>query len=159
THWILCAILAALAMFAASNHVYLSSLRLVDLPLPRRLEIAAGFFRVSGRFIWPLTYLLTFAPAVLLLKARPTAAMLAGVVLLTVAQVAEALPLLRPVRQWSTAEAPELIPTARLEAWMRRHDRVFEHPSFYCGGLGDYASQEQKDRDYQLQVLAARVGR
>jgi len=76
-----------------------------------------------------------------------------------VAQVAEGLPLLRTVRQWSTAEAPELIPTARLEAWMRRHDRVFEHPSFYCGGLGDYASQEQKDRDYQLQVLAARVGR
>lgn len=47
-----------LALFALSNTITFGKWVLIDLPLPALLAEIAGVFRASGRFIWPLTYLL-----------------------------------------------------------------------------------------------------
>ncbi|NBS48654.1 MAG: hypothetical protein EBS99_16840, partial [Betaproteobacteria bacterium] len=49
---------ALLALWAVSNVVTLGANTLVTAPLPAPLDAAAGVFRASGRFVWPLSYLL-----------------------------------------------------------------------------------------------------
>ncbi len=53
--WVLC---IAMALFALSTRPSIASWIVVEIPLPEMLERIAGVFRSSGRFIWPLGYLL-----------------------------------------------------------------------------------------------------
>jgi len=49
---------ALLALWGVSNVVTLGAHTLLTLPLPPPLDVAAGVFRASGRFVWPISYLL-----------------------------------------------------------------------------------------------------
>jgi hypothetical protein len=57
TLWVLAACLAA-ALLAFSHRPGLGSRLLFELPLAPPVATLLGLFRASGRFIWPLTYLL-----------------------------------------------------------------------------------------------------
>lgn len=54
---ILAAISVGYMFFALSNRAYSGVNILWDFPLPKKIEIMTAFFRASGRFIWPVFYL------------------------------------------------------------------------------------------------------
>jgi hypothetical protein len=158
-HWPLVLIVIACAAFAASNRVYFGSTLLVDLPMPPMLLRVAGLFRSHGRFVWPLMYLLTLAPAVSLLRTR-RAWSIALILIATGAQVIEARPTLLWSRASSTWLDPPRFDMAQMRRWLSGHDRLWQYPSWYCGA--DHPRQapsvEVEGRQQQLQVLAAELG-
>lgn len=60
-----------LAVFALGNRVALGSIELFAVPLPEGLERALSTFRSSGRFFWPLGYLVVFGSLVTLARVVP----------------------------------------------------------------------------------------
>ena len=72
-HWILCALLVAFAVYAASNLVYAGSVLLISYDLPDAALSLGNYFRATGRFIWPLAYSLTLLPLAWLFRSWPTA--------------------------------------------------------------------------------------
>lgn len=58
-------IAVGMAVFALSNKVAFGSIELFTVPLPDWLERFLTTFRSSGRFFWPLGYLIVFAALVL----------------------------------------------------------------------------------------------
>lgn len=47
-----------LVLFAASNKAFFNTTNLWDFQLPKKVEILVALFRASGRFIWPVLYLI-----------------------------------------------------------------------------------------------------
>ena len=70
-HLPLLLVLLGFTLYATSHRIYLGQDSLLDLPLPKALEAAAGVFRVSGRFFWLAGYCLLFAALTVLLRCRP----------------------------------------------------------------------------------------
>lgn len=61
--------LSVLLLFAMSNRWTLGPFEILVIPLPETAERAAGLFRSSGRFIWPVTYAVMIAAVILTAKA------------------------------------------------------------------------------------------
>jgi hypothetical protein len=158
-HWPLVALLACLAVFAASQRVYVGSHQLFAYEVPSTLQPLTGMLRAQGRFIWPVVYMLMLAPAVLLLRYTRF-----GVVMIlsaTLTQISEAVPIIGWSRDWSAQPTHALFDADAMTRWMRAHDRLFQYPSFWCGGVSSlHESWEQSmTRQVQMQVLAARLGK
>jgi hypothetical protein len=149
-----------LAVFAASNAVYAGGTLLISCPLPEALLAAGNFFRASGRFVWPLAYSLVLLPAACAWRWwRPWIAALL-VVAAAALQVHDLAPVMRRQRVVTTQALPDLIDTPTVSAWMRAHDRLFQFPSWWCGGLAGPSRRwgsEDSDRELQLQLLAAQL--
>lgn len=60
------------AIYALSSTMYAGSQVVFSYAVPSILEPVTRIFRSSGRFIWPLTYVMTVGPAFLLMQASPT---------------------------------------------------------------------------------------
>jgi hypothetical protein len=150
-------VLAICALFALSNRAYVGSWMVYDVPLPSIVQRAAGLFRSSGRFIWPLSYVLMLAPAVALLRWRRGLA-IPAIVLATAIHVAESIPVFASTRAFSRAQEATLVDEAQMTRWMSAHRRLWQFPSWFCGGLGpERYGPGGANREHQLQVLAARV--
>lgn len=63
--WPLAAVIAGMAIFALSNEIAFADSELLTIPLPERLLELISPFRSSGRFVWPLFYVLTIGAVVL----------------------------------------------------------------------------------------------
>ena len=84
-------VLLGCLIFALSNRVILGGLALPAIPLPRGLDGLVNQLRASGRFFWPLAYLLPVLALAVLARARhrqAVGALLAGLVLLQAADLA-----------------------------------------------------------------------
>jgi hypothetical protein len=166
-HWPLVGILVLCAVFAASPRVYFASHLLLSYELPSAFAPIAGMLRAQGRFIWPVVYVLMLAPAVVLLRGfdgraggRAAALVAALVFVATMAQVVEAMPVIGWARAWSAQPAQPLFDAEAMTRWMRAHDRVWQYPSFWCGGAKPVHEPVElaMTRQVQMQVLAARAG-
>ena len=159
-YWVLCCALAALAIFAASNRVYAGGTLLVAYDLPRVVIGLANCFRASGRFIWPLAYWLTLLPLACRFRWwRPLPAIVAASLAVWL-QVSEAMPGIRYRRVLSTQAHADLIDEPRTGRWISDHQRVWQFPSWDCGGLvGGNRKWPSVDanRELQLQLAAARA--
>ena len=161
-HWVLTLALAALAAVAASNLVYFGGTQLLSFRLPPRVLHAASFFRAGGRFVWPLAYALALLPLAGIFRTWKAAPAVVAVSLAIGLQVIDAFPRIQSVRQYSSEPDLDLIQEPRFDSWLRQHHRVFQFPSFACGGLqtslrawGDTAAT---NREIQTQLAAARAG-
>src|SRR5262249_13987292 len=127
---------AFLAGAAASNKVYAGSTWLFTYNLPGVVEGVAGAFRATGRFIWPVAYALMIVPlAFVFRQLRPALAVSLMAVALAL-QLKETVPTLQAVRLATSQPAlPDLIDSQLLSTWMRGHERLWQFPSFFCGGL------------------------
>lgn len=75
------AVAIAMGLFSLSNKIALGSIELIEIPLPEQLERFFTIFRSTGRFFWPLLYLIDFAVlAVLARRFSPRWAMTLGIV-------------------------------------------------------------------------------
>jgi hypothetical protein len=76
----------------------------------------------------------------------------------TALQVIEGWPIRQQVRAYTMSAEPDLIGTPEMASLMSAHRRVWQFPSWFCGGLGRDEKGEGIKRETQLQLLAARLG-
>ncbi len=156
-HRVLACVVVACAFFAASDKVFLGPRLIAQFYPPFRIQQIAGLLRTNGRFVWPLVYVLTLVPALLLMRWRPGRAWVGLVLAAAVVQSAEAWPMHQFKRAYTASAQPDLIDQVLVSSWLRQHDRVWQFPSFFCGRAGCEAGSGRV-RETQLQLLAARLG-
>jgi hypothetical protein len=161
-YWVFAATLVALAAYAASNRVYAGSALIVSYDLPGFALDLGNYFRATGRFIWPLAYSLTLLPLACLFRwwHRLPAVVVASLVVWL--QVSEAMPGIRYRRVLTRQAQADLVDEPRMRPWLSDHQRLWQFPSWDCGGLvGRNRKWPSVDsnRELQLQLAAARAGR
>jgi hypothetical protein len=158
-HWPLCLVLVGAAAFAASERMYFGSRQIFSAELPSWAGPISGMFRSQGRFVWPLIYFVTLAPIALLVEKRGAVVTLALVGMVTTAKLVEAAPYARWARSESARGEADVINIPVLTAWMEGHERVWQFPSWWCGGVDarEEAIETMKARQVQLQLLGARL--
>jgi hypothetical protein len=161
-HIILVAALALLAAAAASNMVYVGDTLVLSYGLPAPLAVIANALRGSARFIWPLAYLLMIVPMALVFRRLPRRWAAGLAVVAMIAQVTEVIPTLQTVRLSTSQPFKDLVDNSRFTQWMQTHDRLWQYPSWPCGGLAGSARVwpgTEAFRELQVQLLAARHNR
>jgi Family of unknown function (DUF6311) len=155
------ATLAALAVYAASNLVYAGNTLVIHYGLPQLGLDLGNYFRATGRFIWPLAYSLAILPLACLFRWWHPAPAIVVAVLAVWLQLGEAGPDLRYRRTLTTQAYEDLIDAPRMGGWLAQHERLWQYPSWACGGLAGptrpWASREA-NQELQLQLAAARAG-
>jgi Family of unknown function (DUF6311) len=161
-HPVLVATLAFLALAAASNKVYAGSRLLLAYNLPGVVESVAGAFRATGRFIWPVAYTLMIVPLAFVFRQLRPALAVPLMAVAIVLQLKEMVPTVQALRDsTSRPTLPDLIDSRRLSTWMTAHRRLWQYPSFFCGGLEGSAriglGVDANRQELQVQLLAARL--
>lgn len=132
SHPVLTATLALLSFYALSNEVFVGGTRVLHYSLPAPGMRLASAFRSSGRFFWPMYYVITFgllASVWRRLPGRAGVAILAGVALLQYAET-------RTMRSSVASAAgrinqPHFVDVEVMDR-VDRADRLFVYPSFDC---------------------------
>ncbi len=122
---------------------------------------AASLFRASGRFIWVPAYALILLSLAGLLKWLPARISTAVLVVALGLQLWEARKPISSLRPQLDTPAISLIDEAQLRSWMHGHRRIFQFPSWSCGGLWSRNLGERREngfRELQINLLAARLG-
>ncbi|RZI43625.1 hypothetical protein EGT07_07580 [Herbaspirillum sp. HC18] len=120
------------AAYAVTNLAYFGAHEVLSFPLPAFLDKLTGTFRASGRFFWPVGYVLLFTTLTALLKKRSTAGMLLLVLAMPL-QWAD-VKLLRE-RIMRKASAPSTGEIARWSHVMSSVDKINLYPAFGCGDV------------------------
>ena len=128
-------VLVALTALAVSHQVGFGGRIVLDLgTAPGPLEQ----FRASGRFFWPVAYVLLVGTMLLLARVAPVLCLGMGLV-----QFADALPLRAAITAWAGQRAPWSVDAPALRAELARADRLTLLPSWPCvqkaGGDATYA--------------------
>jgi hypothetical protein len=160
-HPVLAATLGALALWAASNRLYVGSRLLVAVNLSARLTDLANYFRASGRFIWPVAYMAMLAPVAVIARWERRKVGAAVVILAAMLQAVELRPTLRDLRSGTAIPVADVIDAGRMSGWIRSHDRVWQYPSWACGslmGTQPVWGGPEANRELQVELLTARLG-
>ena len=141
-------------LLAISNEVYLGSVHLLSIPLPKSVLWAAGIFRSSGRFAWVAMYLVTALAIVAAAQRKQS-----GLILLLAAaiQCVTVMPLREMVRE-SAAGMPE--PVLDRAAWLSvlpGADQLVVDPPFGCLPKG-VSSLPLIKAVVELQLMASQAG-
>lgn len=153
--------LVGFGFWAASNRIYFGSRLLLVVDLSPRMMDVANYFRASGRFIWPLAYTVMLVPIAIVHRYwRPRIAV--PLTLLAIAlQLVESTPMVTRVRA-ATATTPDaLLDSTLLTSWITTHQRVWQYPSWACGGLTGVSAMWggiATNRELQLELLVAQLG-
>ncbi|HEY7058799.1 MAG TPA: DUF6311 domain-containing protein, partial [Vicinamibacterales bacterium] len=156
-HWILVCVLALFGAYAASNRVYLGPRLVADVPLPSFVLSLVSFFRANGRFIWIPAYALSLFSLAALFKWAPRMLVLPVILVAAVVQLYEAKATVHLFRPVLAAPSADLLDVGEFGDWLKLHRRLFQFPSWSCGGLTP-RTNETSFREMQIQLLAARSG-
>ncbi len=160
-HRLFVALMAIFAVYAASNRVFAGGTLLLSYPLPPQIESLGGFFRATGRFIWPVAYSLVVLSVACAFQSWRRSFALVAAVAAVVLQVREADPIMNYLRTTSGRAPAAAIDSSQVGAWVHGHHRVWQFPSWGCGGLvGPTRTWGGLDanRELQIQLLAAESG-
>ncbi|MGA9422522.1 MAG: DUF6311 domain-containing protein [Rhodanobacteraceae bacterium] len=155
-HLVLAIMLAVVLLFAISNRVGFGSHELFNVPLSARVIGWLSEFRGSGRFVWIAVYtLLAALIAVVVHRYRGRSVwLLAAAALLQIVDVA---PMQAAVRAASARAAEPAIDRTAWRKLIGEHDRIFEFPSFECGGLFGRGVPGTRWRVLGIDWIAARL--
>ncbi len=160
-YWVYVAVLLAFAAYAASNFVYAGTVLVVHYPLPQFAIDLGNYFRATGRFIWPLAYSLMILPLALIFRTRAAWIAIPVAMLGAYIQLDEGLPGMSYRRMITMQASEDLIDTPRVDGWLHQHRRLFQYPSWACGGLGGSKrswGNRESNRELQVQLATARAG-
>jgi len=121
---------AALTAFAVSDEIYLGRLHLLDLAW---VPPVVGTLRATGRFFWPVGYMLLIGGVAWSARVLPrpaASALLLGAALL---QVLDTGALRRMVHREMHARPDWSVPAAALRPLLATHGRLVIWPTFGCG--------------------------
>ncbi len=156
-HAVLVGVLVVVTAFAISHRVGIGPREVLTLPLSDALLAALSQLRGSGRFIWIASYTLLAAMMVAVCsRYRPR---IAAIVLASAAvlQMLDARPMQIGVRAASASPAPSTIDVATWTHLIGSHARIFQFPSFECGGLFGHGVPGNKFRGVEIDWIAARL--
>jgi hypothetical protein len=116
--------------FAASNIVYIGY-----KPLLRIAHVPAVFhqLRASGRFFWPVSYVLLLGATTAILRGLPYRVAVIVLAAAVTLQVADTQGLRQSVSDHLRGTGPEVIDEARMHALLDRHRKLTIWPSMECG--------------------------
>ena len=158
-HAVLVSALALALVFAISNRVGLGPHELLHVPLPDFVRSAFSALRGSGRFAWPAMYaLIAMAIACVASRYRRTTAA-AVLVAAAVLQWVDAQPTQSVRRAASAAGAQPAIHQQAWQGLIATHERIFQFPSFECGGIYDEEIGVDKYQEMQIDLIAARANK
>jgi hypothetical protein len=154
-HAVLFALLVATLVFAVSHWIGFGEHEVAHLPIPGALLHLLSQFRGSGRFVWIAVYALVAA----LLVAIPHryGVPRARIIILVAAllEIADVRPMQAGVRIASATAAPSTIDRAAWTQLIGMHRRIFEFPSFECGGMFGRDIPGTKFRELEIDWIAA----
>jgi hypothetical protein len=159
-HWTLCALLVVFAVYAASNLVYAGSVLLISYDLPAAALSLGNYFRATGRFIWPLAYSLTLLPLAWLFRSWPRLPAVGLALAAAWLQFSEARPGIQYRRELTKQSYEDLIHEHTFRPWLADHQRLWQYPSWDCGGLVGHNRgwpSQDSNRELQLQLAAAEL--
>lgn len=157
-HAVLAVLLAATLVFAVSNRIGFGAHEILTIPLPARAIDILSQFRGSGRFVWISVYVLTACLIVAIVRCYPRRASLI-LVAAALIQIADVVPMQNEVRAASSRAAPTSIHREAWENLIGRHSRVFEFPSFECGGLFNSDVPGGRWRALEIDWLVAKANK
>lgn len=154
-------VLVGMMVFAFSQKIVFADQSVFDIPLPQKLLDLASTFRSTGRFIWPLLYVVTIGSVVLVGRRLPASA---AVLIATVAFAAQAVDS-APAWQSFAARLPQPAttwPTPLVSpVWDRAaaagYTKVRAIP--YRGMGGDWKALSYYALQHHMQVDAVYLGR
>jgi len=157
-HAVLLATLIALLLFAVSHRIGFGAHELVHVPIPEFLLHAFSQLRGSGRFVWVAQYALLAALIVAVVTRYPRrCGLLLGIAALL--QVIDVRPMQIGVRHASASMTPATIDQATWTRLIASHGRIFQFPSFECGGLFGREIAGNKFRELEFDWIAAQLDR
>lgn len=137
-HAALTIIMVLLALYAVTHRIHFGTQLIASWPLPAILQDMASVFQASGRFFWPLGYLLTFAALAGLLRHRQAWAGLA-VVLAVAAQLYDTHGRRTEFRARVAIPGGDLQASPAWRDALAGIDHVAMYPPFGCGTLDAFA--------------------
>jgi hypothetical protein len=142
-----------MSVYALSNRIYAGNVLLADIPIDSIVPLAklTGIFRSSGRFFWPMGYVL-LTIALYALHKRLGQRTFVGIV--TIAVTIQAVDI-RPLIASVSDRAAETTNGMDRSVWLevaRAHDEILVLPQFLC------MHPEDRKSAYNFGVLAARLG-
>jgi hypothetical protein len=153
-HAVLFVLLVLVLIFAVSQRVGFGTHEL-RVPIPDFLLHALSQFRGSGRFVWVAVYAL-LAAAIVAIAARHGATRARAIfVIAAVLAIADVWPMQRGIRAASASAQPSSINRAEWTRLIEAHKRIFQYPSFECGGLFGWGVPGSKFRGVEIDWIAA----
>jgi Family of unknown function (DUF6311) len=158
-HAVLLIALLAATLFAITGRVGLGAHEVLNMPLPAVLESTLSAFRGSGRFGWLAMYATVVAAVAIV--ARHYSLRTATVILLLAAvlQWTDVRPMQPGRRAASAASAASTINDAQWQRLIAAHQKIFEYPSFECGGLFGEDISGSNYREMEIDLIAARLNK
>jgi hypothetical protein len=153
-HAVLFALLVLVLIFAISQRVGFGTQELT-LPIPDFLLHALSQFRGSGRFVWLAVYALLAAAIVAVVSLYGTRRARVLLIVAAVLEIADVWPMQRDVRRVSASAQPSSINRAEWTRLIEAHQRIFQYPSFECGGLFGWGVPGTKFRGVEIDWIAA----
>jgi hypothetical protein len=153
-HAVLFALLVLTLIFAISQRVGFGTHELT-LPIPDFLLHALSQFRGSGRFVWIAVYALLAASIVAVVARYGARRARVILVVAAVLEIADVWPMQRGVRHASANAMPLSINRAEWTRLIEAHQRIFQYPSFECGGLFGWGVPGSKFRGVEIDWIAA----
>jgi hypothetical protein len=140
----------ALSAYAVSTQVYGGKTLLLEIPIGSFPPLAklSEIFRSSGRFFWPMAYVLLLLGSVALRSRFGDRRLAVIAAVLVAVQWVDIQPLLRSV-ELRAAPVAAVIPKETWRRAVQRHDELVIFPQFLCNKPSNYTLS------YGLQVLAA----
>ncbi len=142
-----------MSIYALSNRIYAGNVLLVEVPLYDFVPMSklAGVFRSSGRFFWPMSYILLII-GLYALYTRLGTRKFAGIAALALAvQAADIQPLIGSVRERAIEKGTEFDRNI-WQSIAKAHDEILVLPQFLC------MNPEGRKSAYALGVLASSLG-
>jgi len=153
-HAVLFALLVLTLIFAVSQRVGFGTHELT-LPIPDFLLHALSQFRGSGRFVWIAVYALLAASIVAVVARYGGARARVILVVAALLEIADVWPMQRAVRLASASATTLSINSAEWTRLIEAHKRIFQYPSFECGGLFGWGVPGTKFRGVEIDWIAA----
>lgn len=119
-------------IYALSNRIFFSNVQVLEVAVPKVLRSITETFRSSGRFFWPVSYMLAFFVCLRLTRFKGPAIWAVGLVLITV-QVVDQFPRYQGLRSYLKRDAATVL---QVDEWVNRLAGVqtlYYFPKFKCG--------------------------
>lgn len=156
-HAFLVAALMAYLLLAVSNRIFIGDRLLAQFPVPSMVGELTGRFRTSGRLFWPVYYVLAVGLVVITVRRfRPPVAraLVIGAVAL---QLVDTQMLRRNIASETSHGFPQALPRNAWQALLERHQRLYQYPSFQCGGFA--GRWPENNSNMELLRLAAELAK
>ncbi|EGV28814.1 hypothetical protein ThidrDRAFT_3465 [Thiorhodococcus drewsii AZ1] len=132
-HPALLVMMLCFTFYAISSQAYFAGQLLWSFSLPNKAEVLAEQFRASGRFFWPVGYLLTLVALTGVTRIRLKTSITALLAAILLVQFIDTRPLRGMTRWAATLSAPTLMTD---DWWQQRIDNktaLYLFPTFGCG--------------------------